>query len=89
MALTDAAIRAAKAYEGRTTKLSDGGGLQFWVTPSGSELWNIAYRFGGKQLKLSIGGYPAVSLKDAQRDGAKRLLAAGVHPGQQKDRRAD
>ncbi|PNG25607.1 tyrosine-type recombinase/integrase [Methylocella silvestris] len=86
MALTDAAIRAAKSRDGRTLKLSDGGGLQLWVTPSGSKLWNIAYRFGGKQLKLSLGAYPVVGLKDARekKDDAKRLLAAGTHPGQQK-----
>jgi integrase len=37
-------------------------------------------------LKLSLGAYPAVGLKDAreQRDAAKRLLAAGIDPGQQK-----
>ena len=86
MALTDTAIRAAKPQEGRTIKLSDGGGLQLWITPSGSKLWNIAYRYGGKQLKLSLGAYPAVGLKEAreQRGVAKRLLAAGIHPGQQK-----
>jgi integrase len=86
MALTDTAIRAAKPLEGRTLKLSDGGGLQLWIAPSGSKLWNIAYRYGGKQLKLSLGAYPAVGLKQAreQRDAAKRLLAAGVHAGQQK-----
>jgi hypothetical protein len=86
MTLTDAAIRAMKPLEGRTHKLSDGGGLQLWVAPSGSKLWNIAYRYGGKQLKLSLGAYPAVGLKDAreQRDAAKRLLAAGIDPGQQK-----
>jgi integrase len=86
MALTDAAIRAAKSKEGRTIKLSDGGGLQLWVTSSGSKRWHIAYRFGGKQLKLSLGAYPAVGLKDAreQRDAAKRLLASGIDPGQQR-----
>lgn len=83
---TDAGIRAAKSQESRTVKLSDGGGLQLWVTPSGSKLWNIAYRFSGKQLKLSLGPYPAVSLKDARerRDAARRLLASGIDPGQQK-----
>jgi Arm DNA-binding domain len=52
----------------------------------GSKLWNIAYRFGGKHLKLSLGAYPPVGLKEAreQRDTAKRLLAAGIDPGQQK-----
>lgn len=86
MPLSDAAIRSAKPQEGRTIKLSDGSGLQLWVKPTGSKLWNIAYRFGGKQLKLSLGAYPAVALKDAreQRDAAKRLLAAGIDPGQYK-----
>jgi integrase len=86
MALSDTAIRGAKSSDGRTVKLSDGGGLQLWVTPTGSKLWSVAYRFGGKQLKLSLGIYPAVSLKDARerRDAAKRLLASGIDPGQQK-----
>jgi hypothetical protein len=54
--------------------------------PTGSKLWNIAYRFAGKQLKLSLGAYPVISLKDArtQRDAAKQLLASSVDPGQQK-----
>lgn len=86
MALTDTAIRGARAQTGRTIKLSDGGGLQLWVTPTGSKLWTVAYRFNGRQLKLSLGPYPAVGLKDAraQRDAAKRLLASGIDPGQQK-----
>jgi len=78
MPLSDATIRAAKPQEGRTTKLSDGGGLQLWVAPSGSKLWKIAYRLGGKQLKLSLGFYPAIGLKDAreQRDAANCQSAA-------------
>ena len=86
MPLTDTAIRAAKPQEGRTIKLSDGGGLQLWVVPSGSKLWRMAYRFNDRQLKLILGIYPAVGLKEAreQRDAAKRLLAAGIDPGQQK-----
>jgi hypothetical protein len=67
-------------------KLSDGGGLQLWVTSSGGKLWNFAYRFVGKQRKLAIGPYPTVSLKDARarRDEAKRQLSAGLDPSQQK-----
>jgi hypothetical protein len=30
----------------RLQKLSDGGGLQLWVLPSGGRLWRIAYRLG-------------------------------------------
>jgi hypothetical protein len=47
--LTDSAIRAAKSKTGPTVKLSDGGGLQLRVQPSGSKLWNLACRFAGKQ----------------------------------------
>ena len=88
MPLNDAAIRAAKPDGDKTAKLSDGGGLQLWVKPSGTRLWALAYRFAGKQKKLSLGQYPAIGLKDARkaRDEAKRALASGIDPGQQKRR---
>jgi len=35
-------------------KLSDAGGLHLLVQPSGSKLWRLAYRFGGKQKLLSL-----------------------------------
>ncbi|SKA40322.1 Integrase, partial [Enhydrobacter aerosaccus] len=56
------------------------------VKPSGSRLWNQAYRFGGKQKKLSHGAYPSVSLATARllRDEARKLLASGVDPGANK-----
>ena len=86
MPLSDTAIRVAKAHPNCTTKLSDGGGLQLWVQPTGAKLWNLAYRFAGKQRKLAIGPYPAISLKDARdrRDVAKRQLIDGIDPSQQK-----
>lgn len=85
MALTDAAIRGAKATTS-TRKLSDGAGLQLWITPSGGKLWHLAYRFNGKQKKLALGAYPGVTLAEARarRDAAKSLLVSGTDPGQQK-----
>lgn len=86
MPLTDTAIRNAKPGE-KIIKLSDGGGLQLWVMPTGSKLWNLAYRdLSRKQRKLSFGAYPAVSLADARkkRTEAKALLASGIDPSQQK-----
>ncbi len=85
MTLTNTACRAAKG-RGTDYKLSDGGGLYLLVKPSGSRLWNQAYRFGGKQKKLSHGSYPSVSLADARqlRDQAKKLLASGIDPGANK-----
>ncbi|HJW80253.1 MAG TPA: integrase arm-type DNA-binding domain-containing protein, partial [Beijerinckiaceae bacterium] len=43
MALTDTAIRNAKARE-RDYKLGDGGGLYLLVTRSGGRLWRLKYR---------------------------------------------
>lgn len=81
MALNDLEIRKAKAGAS-IVKLSDGGGLQLWVTPDGAKRWRMAYRFGGKQKALAIGVYPAVGLREARdaRDEAKRLLREGSDP---------
>ena len=81
MPLTDTAIR--KARPGATTiKLSDGGGLQLHVHPNGSKYWRLAYRYGGKQKKLSFGVYPEVSLAEARkrREAARALLREGRDP---------
>lgn len=85
MPLTDTAIRAAKPANA-VQKLSDGGGLQLWIMPTGSKLWRLAYRFSGKQKKLVLGAYPAVGLKDARaaRDRAKEILAQGRDPSEAK-----
>ena len=83
--LTDVAIRKARPGE-RLAKLSDGGGLQLWITPTGGKLWYLAYRFGGRQKKLAIGAYgtaPAgVTLEAARarRNEAKALLRQGIDP---------
>jgi integrase len=84
--LTDVKIRSAVTVAGKTVKLSDGGGLQLWLTGSGSKLWYLAFRFGGKQRKLAIGPYPRVGLKDARqrRDDAKRHIEGGVDPSLRK-----
>lgn len=83
MPLTDIEIRGAKAGP-NLVKLSDGGGLQLWITPDGAKRWRLAYRFAGGQKLLAIGVYPVTSLKDARqaRDEAKRLLAQGQDPSQ-------
>ena len=52
MPLTDAKLRNAKPAA-KPTKISDGGGLHIMVTPKGSKLWRLAYRFAGKQKTLA------------------------------------
>ncbi|MGJ0427227.1 tyrosine-type recombinase/integrase [Methylocystis sp.] len=85
MTLTDLEIRRAKPGD-RLAKLSDGGGLQLWITPDGAKRWRLAYRFSGAQKTLAIGVYPAIGLREARaaRDKAKKQLAEGQDPGQAK-----
>lgn len=81
MALSDRACKAAAAGE-KVKKLSDGGGLQLWVMPSGSKLWRLAYRIAGKQKLMAIGPYPEISLAAARtaRDEARKHIRDGVDP---------
>jgi integrase len=85
MPLTELQVRSAKP-QAKITKLSDGGGLQLWVTPDGAKRWRLAYRFRGGQKLLAIGVYPGVSLKAARaaRENSKRLLASGGDPSEAK-----
>jgi integrase len=87
MALTDAAIRNAKPAA-RPYKMSDSGGLYLLVSPAGGKLWRQKFRVAGKEKLLALGAYPETSLKDARegRDEARRLLARGKDPTDEKRR---
>lgn len=89
MALTDSAIKAAKPKAAQY-KLHDEKGLLLIMRPTGGKLWRLKYRFQGKELQLSIGTYPEISLKDARekRDAARKLLAEGKDPSAEKRRAA-
>jgi len=56
--------------------------LYLLVSSSGGKWWRFDYRFQSKRKTLSMGVYPAVSLKDARdrRDEAKKQLANGIDP---------
>jgi len=87
MPLTDKEISNAKPVP-KPFKLTDGGWLFMFVSPSSSKLWRMAYRFDGKEKTLSLGSYPQLGLKDARtkRDEAKALLASCLDPSQQRQR---
>lgn len=86
MALTDSAIRALKPRV-KAYKVADEKGLYVLVTPAGGRLWKLKFRTGsGAEKKLSLGGYPEISLKDARelRDSARGELAKGIDPAERK-----
>jgi integrase len=66
--------------------LTDGQGLHLLVASNGSKLWRLRYRFRGKQNMLSLGSFPEVSLALARsrREDARKLLALGTDPSQQR-----
>jgi integrase len=85
MPLSDTTIRTAKPAA-KPQRLFDGNGLYLEVSPAGGKLWRLKYRIGGKEKRLALGVYPDTCLKDARekRDAARKLLAAGVDPAEQR-----
>ncbi|HDY9258281.1 tyrosine-type recombinase/integrase [Pluralibacter gergoviae] len=85
MKLTATEIKAAKPKD-KAYKLSDGGGMYLEIFPNGTKSWRLKYRIGGKEKRVVFGVYPTVTLAEARarRDEAKRVLAAGGDPGQEK-----
>ena len=85
MPLTDTAIRKAKP-DTSPRRLSDERGLYLLLNPNGSLWWRWDYRYAGKRKTLSMGTYPDTGLRDARdkREAARKLLAAGVDPGEQR-----
>ena len=83
MRLSEFAIRKAKPKE-KAYRISDGGGLHLLVQTGGSKLWQMRYRYSGKENILSFGPYPLVTLAQARqkRDEAKRLLIDHVDPAE-------
>ena len=67
---TDAFIKNIK-QSGRYTDAATAG-LNFNVKSSWGGYWVFRYLFGGKRLDLSLGAYPAISLKEAR----KRAIAS-------------
>ncbi|WP_370557376.1 tyrosine-type recombinase/integrase [Edwardsiella tarda] len=85
MKLNARQVEASKAKD-KPYKLADGGGLYLLVNPNGTKYWRLKYRVAGKEKLLAVGVYPNVTLADARvkREDAKRVLAVGGDPGQEK-----
>lgn len=85
MALSDTALKALKP-KAKPYTLADERGLYVEVFPTGGVVWRFRYRINGKQEKLTLGKYPALTLKNARikRDEAAQAAAMGTSPARQK-----
>ncbi|TCW17591.1 uncharacterized protein DUF4102 [Raoultella sp. BIGb0138] len=81
MSLTDVKIRTLKPSD-KPFKVSDSHGLYLLVKPGGSRHWYLKYRINGKESRIALGAYPAVSLSVArqQREGICKMLALNINP---------
>ena len=63
-------------------KKPDGRALWLVIRPTGSKYWRYDFRYGGKNLSMSFGVYPEVSLKEARRkrEEARELLLKNINP---------
>ena len=81
MALSQLAIINAKPKD-KPYLLLDGEGLHLQIHTSGSKLWRLRFRFGGKANMMSLGAFPTISLREARekRGDIKKQIAAGINP---------
>ena len=88
--LTDPACRNTVCPpDKKRERLTDGGGLYLEVSPAGSKRWFWKFYPDGKESRLALGAYPALTLKAARlrRDEARKTRQGGTNPVQQ--RKAD
>ena len=78
MLLTELQIKRLPFREGRYAE-SDGRGLALEMMPTGATSWRYRYQLHGRTEKVSLGPYPALSLKEARQK--RDTLAADVFRG--------
>lgn len=81
----ESAIRAAAAEAAAKqtrVKVRDGDNLMLIVRPNGGATWVLQYRLGGARKPLTLGAWPAVSLKLAREFAAqaREQVARGLEP---------
>ena len=85
MPLTELQIKRLPVREGRYA-VSDGRGLALEMMATGAASWRYRYQLHGKTEKVSLGSYPALSLKEARqkRDALAADVFRGISPARQK-----
>ena len=85
--LNDLQIKALKAT-GKRYEVAFSGGLYLDITSTGSKIWRFRYRLLGQREKVTIGPYPAISLKDANARYLElaAMVAKGKSPAREQER---
>jgi hypothetical protein len=88
---TDTAVKTLMPPTDTTAEFfdSDVVGLALRVTPTGTKSWCLLYRFASKNRRMTLGRYPALTVKNARTLAREALsvLANGVDPARAKKRR--
>ncbi len=83
MAITDAWLRATqgKPYKGKP-EVTHRDGLGVRVSPKGKITWIYRVIYLSKPIKMKLGEYPAMKMRDAlrERDKKAELVMLGVDP---------
>lgn len=83
MAISDTKLRSiyGKPYSG-ASEISDSDGLGLRITPKGVISFQFRFRWEGKQHRLGLGRYPAVTLRDARNKVAdlRESVDKGIDP---------
>ncbi|WP_305908492.1 tyrosine-type recombinase/integrase [Methylomarinum sp. Ch1-1] len=85
---SDLTIKASQPKD-KPYRLNDGKGLVLLINPNGSKYWRLNYAFFGKRKTLSLGTYPAISLKTARLKAmeCRQQILEGIDPSQARQER--
>ncbi|MCQ1060815.1 site-specific integrase [Photobacterium sp. ZSDE20] len=83
MKITDARLRhiVGKPYSG-APQIAYEKGLSLRISPKGKVTWVLRYNFNGSPVRVKLGEYPAMKIKEAKdkRDEYKLLVSKGIDP---------
>jgi len=63
--LSELKIKSSKCKD-KDYKMYDGNGLHLLIKKNGRKVWRVTYRFNKKERTITLGDYPALSLKEAR-----------------------
>ena len=82
MGLTDLQVKKLVPRNTRF-EVSDGKGLSIRITPRGVKTWVFRYQFNETPRRMTLGGYPGITLADARLRHAEamQLIQKNIDPG--------